>query len=282
MTQVLADIRTLLPTDSTKIDEQIRSLSLELNELKPALRALMRAFGPIDVQHSMLQARRKLLPGNRKLAKEARAVAETWADAKLKLDSASEQFTQLKQRIEKLQIERRAAELRVISEDYDFLAPFNLEAGDDPLVIATLMSAICESLQYQYISGNRYYHWLIDQVAKRGPNGEVSHGDTENSPGVPEIEDQWNDKLDVMRKKREHLTVLRMAAERAFNKILPELPENAPFIPKMLRKTDEELEQQLTQRNAMRWQEKRQEQAKVADAEHAHARREDKAYKPRL
>jgi regulator of replication initiation timing len=289
MSQTLADLKHLVPTESSSIDTKIANLQRELVELKPRLREAMKSLAPLQAEHERLQARKRYLPNDRKLSREANIAKRAWAECKQQHDSVSELYKQVRQRLENLQVERRAAELRAQARDIDFLAPFRPYAGDpdapvegDVLSILTTLSAICESYQYQYVSGNKYYHWLIDQVARRGADGEVRHGDTANSPVVPEIESQWNDKLDAQRAKREYLTVMRMAAENAFRKMLPELPENAPFVPRMLRKTDEELEAQLEARSNQRWQAKQDAQRQVASAEKEHARREDRAYRPKL
>lgn len=274
--QSLSDLKSLFTNapPEEQITARLVVLNNEIQELKKPLREAAQLFALKKDELTRLDTRRKYLPGDRKLGKARKLLAAEVAELELNLKSLKERSQFAHTEHDRLLLERRQRELIEESKDSPFIIP-----DQDPLVALVVAAAICESLQYQYVSGSRYYHWLIDQCS-RGADGEVARGDTDNSAGVPEIENQWNDKLDDMRARREYLMTLRISAERTFLELLPRLPADAPFKPKMLRRSDEELEAQLEQRNAAKWQAKQAERRAVGSAEHDHARKEDKIYKP--
>lgn len=164
-------------------------------------------------------------------------------------------------------------ELEQEAADYRFDIP-----NDDPVSHCLMLSAIAENLQYQYVSGKSYFHRLIERVHNRIQEDGSDQGYTDEDALNPEINYDDIARLDDMRSKRRYIQILRIAVEREFKHAMEEWPPDVNFTPKLLRRSDAELEAYLDGLKSKRASKRKQQARQITKAEHEIAEQEDRVY----
>ncbi len=234
-------------------------------------RKILDRLAEAQAELGKLQRKLKHLPKDRELKAMHKALVIESTDLKDESDDLTKLIDQLQLKLHETVMKKQRAEIEAESREdsQQFIIP-----DSDPLVRAQILSAIAENLQYQLVSGKKWYRNLINQVTKRQDSGETLDTDAVN----PEISNSKIDQLDALRVKRRYIQVLRLSVERAFYKAMEDLPENAPFRPKLMRRSDEELEAWLESRAAGRRQAAQAQRDEVAAASQRLADAEDGLY----
>lgn len=228
---------------ATSKTETIRDFTQEIHDLQNTARKLKK-------QHKVLETKVRYRPESDELQAEIEAIvdaiAENDADIEAVLEEKQKHDTQLRKEQVKAERKRHLDE----AKNYAFSVP-----NDDPLLACSMLAAIANQLQYEFVRMQGPYEGLSAKVYTRRAGEEDGPGAVAGTHADPnyEINRSDLDKLDQMRERRDFIMTLRFAVKRDFEAARSELPEDVPFIPQLLRQTDEERFASIEERQRDRW-----------------------------
>lgn len=256
------------PADKSKL----QTLNKELSALKPQLRQAHIEHEALQAKLKTLKAKLVHLPGNARLLKEQDELVELVVDAQANHADLSETAMRIRREIDAMVIaDERNRLLELANERVEQM----VLPVEDQLEKALLLSDMARGLQRRELSKRKYYTMLLDRTYRRSPNGDG--GGSTN----PEMDDGAINRLEEMRLQLEEITVLRMAIEIIFDRVIDDLPENAPFVPKLLSYDDATAEQRYAEYDAQRNAKRNAETDTINEGHRGITAMERAIYKPR-